>query len=362
MFSHKHMHKSNVRIISLCWNIQDRRLRYYYFSPITLCAVYVCVSVWGLEGCLSITHCLIESAEWEIVWILMVALALWNISRGSPLSPSQRRLFSLFDYVCTYSTVITQISPVVGWRFLFYFLFWSHNPGSPRQISADIQYPLTLVPFLFNLVASLSFFSLTPRLSFDLLLTHAIQSSHFPFFFLSFRSARILSCLSCVCCLMFHSVTPSVVPLDLLFFLFSFSMSRCFILLILLLLLHFISLTIKCKELNSGSFFYLIEFFINWVSCPCDSAFIYKWCSFSFLIHSLSLRKYWFLEWPLAHVSVKKNYVENDVSKTSMPSSHHPTFWSHRVNKRRGGRTGIRLHVLLFYREALDYYYHFMPL
>lgn len=109
-------------------------------------------------------------------------------------------------------------------------------------------------------------------------------------------------------------------------------------------------------------FFYLIEFFINWVSCPCDSAFIYKWCSFSFFIHSLSLRKYWFLEWPLAHVSVKKNYVENNVSKTSMPSPHHPTFWSHRVNKRRGGRTGIRLHVLLFYREALDYYYHFMPL
>ena len=141
--------------------------------------------------------------------------------------------------------------------FFFFLLFWSHNPGSPRQISADIQYPLTLVPFLFNLAAPLSFFFfLTPRLSFDLLVTHAIQSSRFPFFFLSlsFRSARTLSCLSRVCCLMFHSVSPSVVPLDLLFFLFSFSMSRCFILIILLLLLRFISLTIKCKELNSGSF------------------------------------------------------------------------------------------------------------
>lgn len=191
MFSHKHTHKSNVRIISLCWNIQDRRLRYYYFSPITLCAVYVCVSVWGLEGCLSITHCLIESAEWEIVWILMVALAPWNISRGSPLSPSQRRLFSLFDYVCTYSTVITQISPVAGWRFLFYFLFWSHNPGSPRQISADIQYPLTLVPFLFNLVASLSFF---PSLPVSHLIFFSLTPSRVPIFlFFFFLSVRLVS-------------------------------------------------------------------------------------------------------------------------------------------------------------------------
>lgn len=200
MFSHKHTHKSNVRIISLCWNIQDRRLRYYYFSPITLCAVYVCLSVWGLEGCLSITHCLIESAEWEIVWILMVALAPWNISRGSPLSPSQRHLFSLFDYVCTYSTVITQISPVAGWRFLFYFLFWSHNPGSPRQISADIQYPLTLVPFLFNLVAPFSFFF--PHSS--SLIWSSFHSRHpeFPFsFFFSFFPFGSYPLLSLLCLL-----------------------------------------------------------------------------------------------------------------------------------------------------------------
>lgn len=148
---------------------------------------------------------------------------------------------------------------------VFYFIF-CFDLTTPAHLDKSQQtYSILSLSFLFFLISLLLFlfFSLTPRLSFDLLFTHAIQSSHFPFFFLSFRSARILSCLSCVCCLMFHSVTPSVVPLDLLFFLFSFSMSRCFILLILLLLLHFISLTIKCKELNSGSFFYLIEFFIN---------------------------------------------------------------------------------------------------
>ena len=111
-------------------------------------------------------------------------------------------------------------SPLLrGGVFYLFFLFWSQNPGSPRQISADIQYPLTLVPFLFNLVAPLSFFFFPYSPS---LIWSFFHSRH-PELFFSFLSARILSCPSCVCCLMFHSVSASVVPLDLLFFLFSFS-------------------------------------------------------------------------------------------------------------------------------------------
>ena len=132
----------------------------------------------------------------------------------------------------------------------YFFLFLSQNPGSPRQISADIQYPLTLVPFLFNLVAPLSvfFFSLLP-------VSHLIFFSLTPsraFLFFPFSSYPLLSLL----CLLFdvsfcigQCCTSWSFILSFLIF-----MSRCFILIILLLLLRFISLTIKCKELNSGSF------------------------------------------------------------------------------------------------------------
>lgn len=56
---------------------------------------------------------------------------------------------------------------------------------------------------------------LTPYVSFDFFLCR----SHHPPFPFPFSSFSFLS----NSCLMFHSVSPSVVPLDLLFFLFSFS-------------------------------------------------------------------------------------------------------------------------------------------
>lgn len=82
-----------------------------------------------------------------------------------------------------------------------------HSDLTPHLCSLHCWH--TALPYFVNL----SF--LTPYVSFDFFLCR----SHHPPFPFPFSSFSFLS----NSCLMFHSVSPSVVPLDLLFFLFSFS-------------------------------------------------------------------------------------------------------------------------------------------
>lgn len=127
---------------------------------------------------------------YEYWWGPLVSFSLSVFHTASALS--------VFDYVCAYFIFITQTYPAAR-----VFSFWSHTPSLLT----------TLLTYSAPLLVILSF--LTPYVSFDFFLCR----SHHPPFPFPFSSFSFLS----NSCLMFHSLSPSVVPLDLLFFLFSFS-------------------------------------------------------------------------------------------------------------------------------------------
>ena len=103
-----------------------------------------------------------------------------------------------------------------------FYLFFYFDLRTPAHLDkSQLTYSILSLSSLFFLISLLLFLSFFFPYSPSLIWSF-FHSRH-PELFFSFLSAHILSCPSCVCCLMFHSVSASVVPLDLLFFLFSFS-------------------------------------------------------------------------------------------------------------------------------------------
>lgn len=185
-----------------------------------------------------------------MVWILMATLSASNIFSLFVSVSLPAVHLSMFDYASIHFIFITQVSPVAA-----VFLFWSDIPVHLSKSPADVPCSLLLLLLLSCCLSLLNFNS-----SFNL--SHfAVHTIQFP----RFGAFRTLPCFTDVR-LMFHSVSHSVVPLDLLFCLFSFFYLRCFIFIIFFffLLLHFLSLPIKCKELSSSR---LIEHSVQYCLC-----------------------------------------------------------------------------------------------